>query len=785
MRKFVFFALFLLLPTLVFAQITITPAQIAYNANPDATAPTLSIAGTALAGNVTTLVDFTYSVNGGVAEAVATTATSTNVTVAVPPSVFGNPGSWTVTVVAVDDTGNRVSDGANLFVSASLPPEIFVPEIVTAEATSASGANVTYDVAGVSFVDPAPAPSIVCDHPSGSLFPLGSTNVVCTASDSFGSAHASFVVFVGDTTPPVITVPASFVSSSAVVTYSVSATDAVSGSVAVTCSPASGTTFPSGVTQVNCSATDAHDNVGFASFFVSVQQPPPPTLTLPSDFSVTTFDPSGTPVGWDASADQGATVVCSPAVGSVFPVGTTTVSCSATGIFGTTGTGSFHVTVVLDSHPVIVVPFDIVVTATSSSGAVVTYTVTATDRVDGTISVTCTPPSGSTFPIGRTEVQCSATNSRGDTSVASFAVVVRDPNGAPVLSLPSNIAVPSDGPSGSIVTFSVSALDDVDGSIPVTCSRSSGDTFPNGTTTVTCSATNSRGKTATGSFTVTVGDTEPPVITVPGPITAEATSPGGAVVVYTAFAVDNLDGSVPVVCTPASGSTFPLGTTLVSCTAHDAAGNVGTNAFTVTVRDTTPPTLHLPGPITVSADANCTAVVTYTATATDIVDVTDTVVCTPASGSTFVLGTTTVNCSSTDAHGNTAHGSFTVTVNDTTPPTITSVTPTPNNIWPDNHQMVDVTVAVVATDNCDTAPVSHILSVTSNQPINGPGDGNTTPDYVITGPLTAQLRAERTANQDRTYTITIVTTDFSGNTATATTTVTVSQTSNGHGRAAH
>src|ERR1043165_8575575 len=367
MRKFVFFALFLLLPTLVFAQITITPAQIAYNANPDATAPTLSIAGTALAGNDTTHVDFTYSVNGGVAEAVATTATSTNVTVAVPPSVFGNPGSWTVTVVAVDDTGNRVSDGANLFVSASLPPEIFVPEIVTAEATSASGANVTYDVAGVSFVDPAPAPSIVCDHPSASLFPLGSTNVVCTAS----------------------------------------------GSVAVTCSPASGTTFPTGVTQVNCSATDAHDNVGFASFFVSVQQPPPPTLTLPSDFSVTTFDPSGTPVGWDASADQGATVVCSPAVGSVFPVGTTTVSCSATGIFGTTGTGSFHVPVVLDSHPVIVVPFDIVVTATSSSGAVVTYTVTATDRVDGTISVTCTPPSGSTFPIGRTEVQCSATNSRG------------------------------------------------------------------------------------------------------------------------------------------------------------------------------------------------------------------------------------------------------------------------------------------------------------------------------------------------------------------------------------
>jgi len=785
MRKSVFFALFILFPALAFAQITVTPNRIAYNADPNATAPTLSITGTALAGNVATLVDFTYALNGGVAEALATTATSTNVTVDVPPSVTGNPGSWTVTVVAVDDSGNRVSDGANLFVFASLPPQIFVPEDVTAEATSASGANVTFDIVGVSFVDPPPAPSIVCDHPSGSLFPLGTTTVVCTASDSFGSAHASFRVFVTDTTPPVITVPAPFTSASTTVTYTVSALDAVSGSVAVTCSPASGTTFPVGISTVNCSATDAHDNTAFASFQVAVQTTPAPTLTLPGNMTLFADNTSGIFVTYDVSVDQEAAIVCTPASGTFFPIGTTTVSCTATNAFGVQSSGSFTITLIADPRPTLILPDDINVELTSPAGVVVTFTPTATDGVDGTIPVVCTPPSGSTFALGSTVVLCSATNSRGYTRFGSFFVFVRDTT-PPVLTLPTAVNVPSSGsPSGTVVNYTATAHDSIDGDLPVQCDPISGSLFPNGQTTVQCTATDLSGNVASGSFIVTVGDTEPPVITVPAPITAEATGPSGAVVVYTAFAIDNFDGPVPVVCTPASGSTFPLGTTLVSCTAHDAAGNIGTNAFTVTVRDTTPPTLHLPGPITVSADANCTAVVTYTATATDLVDVTDAVVCTPASGSTFVLGTTTVNCSSTDAHGNTAHGSFTVTVKDTTPPTITSVTPTPSNIWPDNHQMVNVTVAVVATDNCDTAPVSHILSVTSNQPINGPGDGNTNPDYVITGPLTLQLRAERTANQDRTYTITIVTTDFSGNTATATTTVTVSQTSNSHGRATH
>ena len=64
----------------------------------------------------------------------------------------------------------------------------------------------------------------------------------------------------------------------------------------------------------------------------------------------------------------------------------------------------------------------------------------------------------------------------------------------------------------------------------------------------------------------------------------DPTSPAGAAVTYTATANDNVDGSVPVSCTPASGSMFAIGTTTVNCSATDAHGNSATGSFSVTVR---------------------------------------------------------------------------------------------------------------------------------------------------------------------------------------------------------
>ena len=89
---------------------------------------------------------------------------------------------------------------------------------------------------------------------------------------------------------------------------------------------------------------------------------------------------------------------------------------------------------------------------------------------------------------------------------------------------------------------------------------------------------------------IEVLDVTPPVVTVESK-TVEATGPDGAVVDYDATAVDNVDGPLTPTCVPPSGSLFPLGSTTVNCSATDAAGNTGTGSGTITVVDTTPPTV--------------------------------------------------------------------------------------------------------------------------------------------------------------------------------------------------
>ena len=161
----------------------------------------------------------------------------------------------------------------------------------------------------------------------------------------------------------------------------------------------------------------------------------------------------------------------------------------------------------------------------------------------------------------------------------------------------------------------------------------------------------------------TVLDVSDPVVTAPADIVAEATGPAGAMVSYPLpTATDNTGVVDGPTCTPASGSTFELGITTVECTAADAAGNIGMASFTVTVVDTTPPTLTVPDSVSSDATGPAGASVSYSATASDLVDGTVTPTCAPASGSIFALGPTPVECTAIDAAGNPSSASFTVNV---------------------------------------------------------------------------------------------------------------------------
>jgi hypothetical protein len=157
-------------------------------------------------------------------------------------------------------------------------------------------------------------------------------------------------------------------------------------------------------------------------------------------------------------------------------------------------------------------------------------------------------------------------------------------------------------------------------------------------------------------------DSVPPVVTVPANATVEATGPGGAGFNYSASATDNVDGPLSTTCDPVSGSEFPLGATAVACSATDAGGNTGWASFTVAVVDTTAPTIAVPGDIAVEGASAAGAVVTYAASASDVVDGSVPVTCVPPSGSTFPVGTTTVTCTARDAAGNEASASFVVRV---------------------------------------------------------------------------------------------------------------------------
>lgn len=410
------------------------------------------------------------------------------------------------------------------------------------------------------------------------------------------------------------------------VTYHIKAYDPGSGHpISATCTggSASGSgsgdfdvtsSFPVGDSTVHCDATLENGTPVSDDFAVTVTDKTPPALPQPPNVTASTTDPAGTAVNWAPvtatdTVDGSITAVCSPASGSTFPVGTTTVTCTATDSHGNSAQKRFTVTVTLNDTqaPTFTsVPGPISVESTGPSGAQVSYSVSATDNSGVPPTINCNPPSGSTFPIGVTTVNCTATDGSGNSASASFTVtVVFADHTAPVLTgVPLDRVVEANGPSGSIVNYPTpTATDDVDGPIAVvTCSPASGSTFPLGTTTVTCTATDSHGNTGSASFSVAVVDTTKPNLVAPSNRSVNATTEAGipasdsavAAFLSGATASDIVDPH-PVVTNNAPAF-FPVGETVVTFTATDASGNAVSNQATLDVRPLPPPGTPQPPP---------------------------------------------------------------------------------------------------------------------------------------------------------------------------------------------
>ncbi len=323
----------------------------------------------------------------------------------------------------------------------------------------------------------------------------------------------------------------------------------------------------------------------FSMTFISIKKADihPPTMGTLNDTIVTTdfndcFANNITLGAPSASDNIGVTSIINDAPTS-FPIGSTTVTWTASDAAGNTTTTTQIVTVIDTESPTIIAPADVTISADVGSchaTGVVLGSETASDNCTFTVS----NDAPTTFPIGTTTVTYTVTDAAGNTATSTQIVTTTDTE-SPVILAPADVTVDTDAGlcyATGVMLGSETASDNCS----FTVSNDAPTTFPIGTTTVTYTATDAAGNTATSTQIVTVTDTESPTITAPADITVNANATGctaANVMLGTETSSDNctfmVSNDAPTV--------FPMGTTTVTWTATDDAGNTATDIQTVMV----------------------------------------------------------------------------------------------------------------------------------------------------------------------------------------------------------
>ncbi|RNJ73449.1 MAG: HYR domain-containing protein [Thaumarchaeota archaeon S13] len=488
-------------------------------------------------------------------------------------------------------------------------------------------------------------------------------------------------------TGPVLTLPSGLApaapsSAGVVVNYVATARDSAGNPVPVSCEPASGSLFPIGETPVFCMAADSAGNTTWGDFVVTVtvRDTTLPAINAPEYVLADATSVNGAAVAYEATAraadGTAAQVGCEPASGSTFAVGYTDVTCTATDAAGITATHRF---------PVIVDPFvpaspagSLYFSETFDHGRLARWTGSGdvpwrAAAHEGPINAdgTRTNPwfnkvAQADACVAECTLELTAPMSLSGRTGATLALS-RYVDAALAAGEHLKVEVHSSGAWTTLATWTHGSGDD--GAWHHETYDLSGHLAGDFKVRLAARGDSASDNVAVDNVQVWVSggaavarDTAAPALALPAAITLAQTSPAGAAVSYTATATDAVDGTIAPKCTPASGSTFAVGSRHVECWAVDRLGNAASGRFSVTVTDAVAPVLAVPSGITAAATSDSGATVAFTATATDAVDGTLTPSCTPAGGSTFAVGETEVTCMATDRAGNSASASFTVTV---------------------------------------------------------------------------------------------------------------------------
>ncbi|MDX2175694.1 MAG: HYR domain-containing protein [Candidatus Sumerlaeia bacterium] len=530
-----------------------------------------------------------------------------------------------VTLTVFDSSGNTDTCTATVEVIDDIAPTAVCQPITITLASPGTATISAADIDNGSSDNCGASPSLSIDIDTFDCTMLGSNNVELTVTDASGNVSTcNTTVTVQD---------GGFCNPPTVVTQNV--TVILNGSGNGSTTPAAvdnGSSDPEGgpvtlsldITNFDCSDTaaavtvtltveDASGLTSTGTALVTVLDTANPVLVgCPSNTTLTNdFNACGATVSFPTPT---ATDNCSAVVsltgglpsGSLFPVGTTTVTFTATDPSGNTDTCSFDVTIDDAQQPTITgcpAPISVNNDAGLCSAIVTFPTPGVTDNCPGaTISQTAGLASGAAFPAGTNTVVFTAEDAAGNTSTCSFDVTVNDTEGPTAVCMPATVTLDATGNATlDPADLDGGSLDNCTGSLTYGATQTAftGASLSLSPITVTLTVTDPGANSSTCTTTVTVNDAIPPTISA-SDTTVFLDGSGNVTIVTGDFSPVVGDNStltggpaatVSITSTPTAfdcadaGGTFP-----VTLQATDSSGNTATTSVNVTILETTPPT---------------------------------------------------------------------------------------------------------------------------------------------------------------------------------------------------
>ena len=576
------------------------------------------------------------------------------------PEVFPL-GETIVTWTATDVMGNISTLTQSVYLVDSISPRIALVDDLIIEASNLNENLVELDVPE-SF-DDVGVYSISNDAPE--VFPLGETIVTWIATDASGnSASTTQTISVIDTTSPVMEIS----------NYEIEANIPNGSNTSlslpnileiqdVEISNDAPEVFPLGETIVTWIATDASGNSASTTQTISVIDTTIPSIVVPNDIQVeaesvlTKIEELGEMISEDFSEIDSI----SNDAPEVFPLGETIVTWTATDTSGNSASDTQTISVIDTTLPSIVVPNDIQIEATSIDANIIEFgSADASDLVE-IDSISNDAPE--VFPLGETIVTWTATDTSGNSASDAQTISVIDTT-LPSMVVPNDIQIEATSIDANIIEFGSADASDLVEIDSIT--NDAPEVFPLGETIVTWTATDTSGNSASDAQTISVIDTTLPSMVVPNDIQIEATSIDANIIEFGSadasdlVEIDSITNDAPEV--------FPLGETIVTWTATDTSGNSASDAQTISVIDTTLPSMVVPNDIQIEATSIDANIIEFgSADASDLVEI-DSI--TNDAPEVFPLGETIVTWTATDTSGNSASDAQTISVIDTTPPEI-------------------------------------------------------------------------------------------------------------------